>query len=99
MKISLPLAAFGRGWLMACCLSLFLVSGLFGQAPPNDDCENAIPIELGEMVTADNTGATPENVTVTGDNCTYFQANTSSDEGIWYSFVAPAEPINIIFYG
>jgi hypothetical protein len=51
------------------------------------------------MVTADNTGATPENVTVTGDNCTYFQANTSSDEGIWYSFVAPAEPINIIFMG
>ncbi|MTB52892.1 hypothetical protein E1J53_0018105, partial [Lewinella sp. W8] len=59
--------------------------------PANDLCENAEPIEIGEMVSGNTSGATflplPPNCGETGINLA---------PAVWYSFVAPAEPVNVI---
>ncbi|MEM6398475.1 MAG: HYR domain-containing protein, partial [Bacteroidota bacterium] len=67
--------------------------------PANDDCENPQPIALGEMISASTVDATQEDVAFAGSACGPFvlTPNNSDDEGIWYSFIAPAGPINLIF--
>lgn len=94
MKFFYPLT--GRN----CLLCLLLCGGvsLFAQ-PANDDCENAIAIELGVPFESDNTGATQDDIPLVGGSCGNYQVNNSDDPGVFFSFVAPAEPVNIVFVG
>jgi hypothetical protein len=75
---------------MAFCLSLFSFVGLYAQ-PANATCENAESIDLGEMVSGSTNGAPFD---FSPPNCGVPIADASP--AVWYSFVAPAEPVNVI---
>lgn len=51
-------------------------------APANDECASAVPLTLGVLVSADNTGATNSGFTSTCD--------TAIMQDVWFSFVATA---------
>ncbi|MFK8165458.1 MAG: hypothetical protein AB8H12_23630, partial [Lewinella sp.] len=95
MKYLLPNWARAALLCMLCCTSF----SLFAQ-PTNDDCTNPTPIALGDMISATTAGATSEDIAYAGSTCFFGPADDSFfDRGIWYSFVAPAEPINVLAIG
>ncbi|MEL7377072.1 MAG: discoidin domain-containing protein, partial [Bacteroidota bacterium] len=71
------------------------------EAPENDFCDDAIMIELGEMVSGNTENASSENdIVYAGSDCSTPNDNGGNDDqGVWYSFVAPAEPVTFIAMG
>ncbi|MEL7377927.1 MAG: lamin tail domain-containing protein, partial [Bacteroidota bacterium] len=69
-------------------------------APANDNCVDAIMVELGEMVTASSENAASENdITYTGTDCEAPLFGDNDDQGVWYSFVAPEAPVSVMVMG
>ncbi|MEM8585331.1 MAG: hypothetical protein AAGF87_13715, partial [Bacteroidota bacterium] len=70
-------------------------------APENDNCVDAIMVELGEMVSGNTEFAASENdITYAGNDCSSpSSSGNNDDQGIWYSFVAPAQPVTIMAMG
>ncbi|MEL7376804.1 MAG: hypothetical protein AAFN65_07595, partial [Bacteroidota bacterium] len=69
-------------------------------APENDACVDAIMVELGEMVSGNTENAASENdITITGNSCSSPSIGNNDDQGIWYSFVAPSQPVTIMAMG
>jgi hypothetical protein len=83
MKLRLPQA--GR----LCFLAVLIFSGLnlFAQAPPNDDCANAITLVAGVNQTESTVSAT-ENSPVGLPECVGVGADLDGNwAGVWYTFV------------
>ncbi|MEL6275090.1 MAG: hypothetical protein AAFU03_08310, partial [Bacteroidota bacterium] len=71
-------------------------------APANDACVDAIPVNVGEAVGGTNVNAAAEYDIAydpNGNDCSAPSVGSDADRGVWYSFVAPAEPVNIIAMG
>ena len=60
------------------------------ETPANDDCINALPVEVGSSVVASTIAATPDGPEM---GCAFFGDATQND--VWYSFVAPEGVLTI----
>ncbi|MEL6276326.1 MAG: hypothetical protein AAFU03_14585 [Bacteroidota bacterium] len=96
MKQSLPNYGIGRAILLSCLCCFLTFTGLWAQAPANDQCVDAITINVCDLVSGSTTGATVETgITYAGFSCDAPAPNDAEDAGIWYAFTAPAHPIAI----
>jgi len=92
------LLKLGRSGLAALLLCVGIP--LYSQAPANDNCADAIMVTMGQMVSSSTEGATVETgIAYAGAECNAPDIDNVNDLGTWYSFVAPAAPVNVLMSG